>query len=164
VIRNSPADTQNSIGPVARSAVLRRRRAGFARLLPLLPLVAGAVLLAVAEPLRLRSVEANGRAVGSVTAGAHHGWALAVIAVALLAFAALIAARGSFPAAAGAVVLAAVALAIVLVVDRPALDDTGLVAGRLGSAVAGPAFRLELVGAVLALVGSVASAVAERRH
>jgi hypothetical protein len=149
---------------VARSAAPARRRAALARVLPLVPLAAGAVLLAVAEPLRLRSVEANGRTVGTVTAGAHNGWALLVVAVALAVLVALIFARGSFAAAVASTVLAAVALAIVLLVDRPALDDTGLVGGRLGSAVAGPAFRVELVGAVLALVGAIAAVAAGERR
>jgi hypothetical protein len=138
-----------------------------AEALPLAPLVAGAALLVAAEPMTLRTVRVGGRDVDSVTAGAHHGWALAVVAVALAALGLLAAARSSRPAAIAAVVLSGIALWIVLGVDRPALDDAGLVGGRLGHAVAGPGWRFELVGAIVAPVGALAvalSGVGERRH
>jgi hypothetical protein len=137
----------------------------FARALPLLPLVLGAALMAAAEPMRLRSIVANGRTVESVTAGAHHGWALAVLAVALLGLAWPLLARPTRASRIAVVVVALAALWVVLGIDLPALDDTGLVGGRLASASTGPAFRFELVGVVLALIGAVACAVAsERRH
>lgn len=149
------ATTQNSIGFVARSGVL-----------PLLPLLGAAVVLVVAEPLTLRSARLGGRTVDSVTAGAHHGYALAVLAVALVVLGVLAALRGSVPAGVGAVVVAAIALWIVLGIDRPALDDAGLVDGRLVRSSAGPAFKLELAGALVALIAAIVllvSAAAERR-
>lgn len=153
---NGPsATTENSIGFVARF-----------RVLPLLPLLGAAVLLVVAEPLTLRSARVGGRTVQSVSAGAHHGYALAILAVALVAFGVL-ALRGSRAAGLGAIVVAALSLWIVLGVDRPALDDAGLIGGRFARATTGPAWRFELVGAILALVGAAAvalSAGGQRRH
>jgi uncharacterized membrane-anchored protein len=69
--------------------------------------------------------------------------------------------RGARPAAIALVVLSVVAAAIVLLADRPTLDDTGLI-GRtydLAEARRGAAFYVESIGAALALVGSVAAVV-----
>jgi hypothetical protein len=167
-MRGPSAETENSIATVARFRMARRRREALARALPAAPMLAGAALLAAAEPTTLRSVRVGGRTVETLSAGAHHGWALALVALALAVLAALVTARGSRPAAAAAVLVAAIALWIVLGIDRPALHESGLVGGRLASAQTGPAWRLELVGAIVAMVGAIgvfaASAVAERRH
>jgi hypothetical protein len=55
------------------------------------------------------------------------------------------------------IVLAVAACLIVLFVDRPVLDDTGLIGRTYDLAEARPAvgFYLESLGAVLALVGGV---------
>ena len=57
--------------------------------------------------------------------------------------------------------LALAACAIVLIVDRPALDDTGLIGRTYDLAEARPAtgFYLESLGAALALIGAVATLV-----
>jgi hypothetical protein len=96
---------------------------------------------------------------GTRTGGAHHGYALAVIGVALvpLAFGALRA--GSRPAAIGLVALSAAALAIVLAVDWPATDDSGALAQvyELARARARAGFWIELGAACVALVASAAT-------
>jgi hypothetical protein len=98
---------------------------------------------------------------GTRTGGAHHGYALAVIGVALVpqAFAAL--RGGSRPAAIGLVVLSAAALAIVAAVDWPATDDSGALAQayELARAHARAGFWLELGAACVALVASAATLV-----
>jgi len=69
--------------------------------------------------------------------------------------------RGARPAAVALVVLSLAACAVVLFVDRPVLDDTGLI-GRtydLAEARPGTGFYLESLGAALALVGAVATLV-----
>ena len=132
-----------------------------ARYAPLVPLVAGALLLIVGEFLTVREI----RAVtvvppgGTTTGGGLHGYALGIIGLAILpmSFGAVV--RGARPAAVALVVLAIAACAIVLFVDRPVLDDTGLI-GRtydLAEARPGTGFYLESLGAALALVGAVAA-------
>jgi hypothetical protein len=129
--------------------------ARLAGVLPALPLLAGAALLVAAEPVRLRELRVAGRVVSTQSAGAHHGWALALLAVAMVALSAVAVLRETPLPALGALALALVALWVVLGIDRPALDDTTLVAGRLARAHGGPAFRIELVGAVLAVLGAL---------
>jgi hypothetical protein len=167
-MRGPSAEIENSIAIVARFRMAPRRREAPARALALAPLLAGAALLVAAEPMTLRSVHVGGRVIDAVTAGAHHGWALAVVGAALAVLGVIGALVGSRAAGISALVLSAIALWIVLVVDRPALDDAGLVGGRLGRASAGSAWRVELVGAIVAVVGAigvvVVSAVGERRH
>jgi hypothetical protein len=148
------AAMKNSIATVPRSLALSA-----------LTSAAGAVLLLVAEFLTLREI----RTVtvvppgGTVTGGSHHAYALALVAVVLLAMA-YGAARGARPAAVALVVLALVAVFVVVVVDRPTLDDTGLI-GRtydLAEARPGPGFYVESLGAALALIGAVATLVLRR--
>src|SRR5829696_7123327 len=107
-----------------------------ARYGPLAGLVLAALLLILAELLTLREIVAvtvvppGGRTSG----GPHHGYALAVLAV---------------------TALGAVALAIALIVDLPALDETGLI-GRtydLAKAHPGAGFWVELAGALGLLLG-----------
>src|SRR5215207_3276977 len=64
---------------------------------------------------------------GSFSAGGHHGYALGVMAAAIvvMAFGAVL--GGSRPAAVAVIVLAAAALAIALAVDLPDVHETGLI-------------------------------------
>ena len=118
------------------------------------------VLLAVAEftdlnEIRILTVTREGVGVGS-----HHGYALLIIAVAaaVMAFGAF---RGSRPAALALAVLGAAALLVVLLVDLPDVDATGLY-GRdyeQAEAQAVTGFYLETAGAILLLVAGVATVV-----
>jgi hypothetical protein len=134
-----------------------------ARYAPIVPLVAGALLLIVAEFATVREI----RAVtvvppgGTSTGGDLHGYALGLIGVAILVFSYGAFMRGARPAAVALVVLAIAACAIVLLVDLPVLDDTGLIGRTYDLAEARPAvgFYLESVGAGLALIGAVATLV-----
>jgi hypothetical protein len=132
-----------------------------ARYGPLVPLLAGALLLIVAEFVTVREI----RAVtvvppgGTSTGGSLHGYALGIVGLAMLPMSYGAVMRGARPAAVALVVLALVACGIVLFVDRPVLDDTGLI-GRtydLAEARPGTGFYLESLGAALALVGAVAA-------
>jgi hypothetical protein len=132
-----------------------------ARFAPLVPLVAGALLLILGEFLTAREI----RAVtvvppgGTETAGALHGYALGIVGLAILpmSFGAVV--RGARPAAVALLVLSLAACAIVVFVDRPVLDDTGLIGRTYDLAEARPAagFYLQSLGAALALVGAVAA-------
>jgi len=142
------AATQNSIRSVARYA-------------PLVPLVAGALLLILAEFLTVREIKAVTVVPpgGTETGGGLHGYALGIIGAAILVMSYGAVVRGARPAAIALVVLAVVACGIVLFVDRPVLDDTGLIGRTYDLAEARPAigFYLESLGAALALVGAVAT-------
>jgi hypothetical protein len=146
---------------VARSIALPRPPAAVSAAVvrhgPLAGLVLAALLLLVAELLTLREIVAvtvvppGGRTSG----GAHHGYALAVIAVASLPMSYGAVTGRSRPAALAVTALGAVALAIVLVIDLPALNEAGLI-GRtydLAKAHPGPGFWVELAGALGLLVG-----------
>ena len=132
-----------------------------ARFAPLVPLLAGALLLIVGEFLTVREI----RAVtvvppgGTSSGGALHGYALGIIGLALLpmSFGAVV--RGARPAALALLALALAACAIVVFVDRPVLDDTGIIGRTYDLAEARPAigFYLQSIGAALALVGAVAA-------
>jgi len=132
-----------------------------ARFAPLVPLLAGALLLVLAEFLTVREI----RAVtvvppgGTETGGGLHGYGLGLIGLAMLPMAYGAVVRGARPAAVALLVLSLAACAIVVFVDRPVLDDTGLIGRTYDLAEARPAtgFYLESLGAVLALVGSVAT-------
>jgi hypothetical protein len=132
--------------------------------MPLVSIAAGATLLIVAEFLPLREIRTvtvvpEG---GTTATGSHHLYALALIGVALgpMGFGAAV--RGARPAAVACIVLSLAAAFVVLAVDRPALDDTGLIGRTYDLARAHPAagFYVESVGAALALVGAVAALVA----
>jgi hypothetical protein len=142
----------------ARGARSRRVRRGLGGGLAAVAVACGALLLIAAEPLELRGLRAGGRAVagGSLTAGAHHGYALALLGAALLVLGSVAVWRGSPVAAWAALAVAVAAAFVVAAIDAPALDDTGLVgpARTLARAHAGPAWRVELIGAVLALAGT----------
>jgi hypothetical protein len=132
-----------------------------ARYGPLVPLVAGALLLIVAEFVTVREIRAVTAVPpgGTETGGGLHGYALGLIGLAILpvSFGAVV--RGARPAAVALLVLALAACAIVLFVDRPALDDAGLIGRTYDLAEAHPAtgFYLECAGAALALAGAVAA-------
>jgi hypothetical protein len=132
-----------------------------ARYAPLVPLVAGALLLILGEFLTVREI----RAVtvvppgGTETGGALHGYSLGIIGLAILVMSYGAVMRAARPAAIALLVLALAACAIVVFVDRPVLDDTGLIGRTYDLAEARPAagFYLESLGAALALLGAVAA-------
>jgi hypothetical protein len=155
---------------VARSPALPRRpHASFAGALAYLPLVAilaGAAGLIVAEFLTLREIKAITAVPrgGTVTGGAHHHYALAVIGVALLpmGFGAVV--RSARPAAIACLVLGLAAAAIVLGVDYPHINDPGIFAETYDLAQARPVvgFYVESLATALVLVGAVAALVLGR--
>jgi hypothetical protein len=133
----------------------------------LVPLLAGAVLLIVAEFVTAREIRAvtvvpTG---GTESGGGLHGYALGIVGLAMLPMTYGAVVRGARPAAVALVVLALAACAIVLFVDRPALDDTGLIGRTYELAEAQPAtgFYLESLGAASALVGGVAALAMTQR-
>src|SRR5215213_6790856 len=104
-----------------------------------LPL-AGAGLLVAAEfttlyDVRVVTAVPEG---GSFSAGGHHGYALAVIAVGIAVMAVGAVLGGSRPAAVAMLVLALGALAIAVFVDLPDVDQTGLIGETYDAAVAEP--------------------------
>jgi len=133
-----------------------------ARYAPLVPLLAGALLLIVGEFLTAREVVVvtvipPG---GTATGGDLHLYALGVLGVAMLPMAYGAVTRGARPAAIALLVLSIAAVAIVLFIDRPAIDHTpGILERTYELADPQPAtgFYLQSLGAVLALVGSVAT-------
>ena len=147
--------------PVARSLALPRPPAGVTAAVvrhgPLAGLVAAALALIVGEFLTMREIVAvtvippGGRTSG----GAHHGYALAVIGLAALPMSYGAIVGGSRPAALAVTALGGVALAIVLAIDLPSLNESGLI-GRtydLAEAHPGLGFWIQLVGALGLLAG-----------
>jgi hypothetical protein len=134
-----------------------------ARFAPLVPLVAGALLLIVAEFVTVREVvivtvvPPDGRDTG----GDLHLYALGVLGLAILVMSYGAVVRGARPAAVALVVLSLAACFIVLAVDLPGMDDAGMYVRTYEGAQAQPAagFYLESLGAGLALVGAVATLV-----
>jgi hypothetical protein len=100
----------------------------------------GALLLVVAEFSTLYEVVAMSAVVpgGSSTAGAHHGYALLIVALASLPMAYGAVVGGSRPAAFALVALGAIALFVTLAVDLPAVGDEGLLAQSYERAKASP--------------------------
>jgi hypothetical protein len=133
------------------------------RWLPLAAIGAGAVLLIVAEFLVLREVRAITAVPrgGTVTGGSYHHYALGVIGLALLVMGFGAGVRGARPAAIACLVLSLAAVFVVLFVDRPEIDDAGILAETYDLAQAHPTagFYVESLGAALALIGSVAALV-----
>jgi hypothetical protein len=128
--------------------------------------MAGALALVVAEFLTLREIHTAAvvPAGGTVTGGSHHHYALALIGLAMLPMAYGAGVRGARPAAIALLVLGLVAAYVVVGVDRPSLDDTGLI-GRtyeLAQARPGAGFYVESLGVALALVGAVGALVLGR--
>ena len=98
-----------------------------------------------------------------VRVGSHHGYALLILGVVagVMGFGAW---RGSRPAALAVAVLGLVALLIVVLVDLPDVDATGLY-GRdyeQASASASAGFKLEAAGAILLLFTGVMTIVRPR--
>ena len=124
----------------------------------LAPLLSAALLLIVSEFLTLREIKAITAVIETKTAGAHHGYALLVVGIALIPMAWGAVVGGSPAARLAVVALAVVALVIVFAIDAPKVGAEGLTAERYEEAKASPkiGFYLESVGAVLALLGAVA--------
>jgi hypothetical protein len=122
--------------------------------------IVGGTLLIVSEFLDLYSiVGAGGGVLDHVSGGSNHGYALAVIGLAVLAAVALARATGQWqPAVAGAA-LAVIALLVVLAGDLPDASASGLTRSRqLGEAQVAVGFWVELAAALLALGGAGAAA------
>jgi len=132
------------------------------------PLLAGALLLILAEFITVREIRAVTAVPpgGTSTGGDLHGYALGIVGLAMLPMTFGAVARGARPAAVALLVLALAACAIVLLIDLPKLDETGLI-GRtyeLAEAHPGTGFYLESLGAALSLVGAVAVLVLTPRR
>ena len=139
-----------------------------ARYAPLVPLVAGALLLIVAEFVTVREVVIVTVVPpdGSDTGGDMHLYALGLLGVAILVMSFGAVVRGARPAAVALLVLSLAACAIVLAVDAPVMDDAGTYVRTHEGAQAQPAtgFYLESLGAALCLVGSVMALVLTPRR
>jgi hypothetical protein len=152
-----------SIGPVAARASETPVPGRLPRLLTrywlLLPLVAGAALLIVAEFLPLYEIRTITTVPegGRTSTGAHHGYALLVVGIAMLPMAVGAVRGGSRPAAFALLVLSAIALFVALAIDLPDLNETGLIGRTYDQAEARPrvGFFVETLGATLALLGSI---------
>jgi hypothetical protein len=163
----APAATLDySIRPVAATApetTVPRRLA----VVLLAPLLLGAALLIVAEFLPLYEIRAVTAvpAGGHKSTGAHHGYALLVVGVALLPMAWGAVRGGSRPAAFAALALALIALFVALAIDLPDLNETGLIGRTYDQAEARPrvGFLIETLGATLALLGAVGTLVLRER-
>ena len=129
----------------------------------LVPLVAGALLLIVAEFLPLYEIQTitavpDG---GRTSTGSHHGYALLIVGLAMLPMAVGAVRGGSQPAAIALVVLSVIALFVALAIDLPDLNETGLIGRTYDQAEARPrvGFFVETLGAALALLGSIGTLV-----
>jgi hypothetical protein len=148
---------------VARSLAVPRPPAAVSAALvrfgPLALLAAAVVALVAAELATLREIKAVTAVPpgGRTSGGSHHGYALVVIAAAALPMAYGAFRGGSRPAAAALAVLGAVALGIVLIVDLPSLNETGVIGRTYDLAEAHPStgFWLELGGAIALLASGL---------
>ena len=127
----------------------------------------GAVLLIVAEFLPLYEIRAITAVPegGHKSTGAHHGYALLVIGLALIPMSWGAVKGGSKPAAIAALVLAVIALFVALAIDLPDLNETGLIGRTYDQAEARPrvGFFVETLGATLALLGAIGTLVLRER-
>lgn len=134
----------------------------------LVPLLLGAVALIVAEPLPLYEIRAVTAVPegGAKATGAHHGYALGVIGLALIPMAVGAVRGGSRAAAIAALALSLIALAIALLIDLPDLNETGLLGRTYDQAEARPkiGFFIETLGATLALLGAVGTLALRRER
>jgi hypothetical protein len=133
----------------------------------LVPLLLGAALMIVAEFLPLyeiRVVTAVPKG-GHFSVGAHHGYALLVIGLALIPMAWGAVKGRSKPAAIAALVLSVIALLVALGIDLPDLNETGLIGRTYDQAQARPrvGFFIETLGATLAVLGSIGALVFRER-
>ena len=133
----------------------------------LVVLLLGAGLLILSEFLTLYEVRAATTVPegGTSSVGGHHAYALLPIATALAVMATGAVRGGSLPAAVATLVLALAAVVIVLVVDLPDVNETGLIGDAYEQAQARPqaGFYVETLGATLALVGAVLTLALRRR-
>ena len=124
------------------------------------PLLAGALLLILAEFITVREIRAVTAVPpgGTSTGGDLHGYALGIIGLAMLPMTFGAVHRGARPAVIALLVLAVAACVVVLAIDLPDMNEAGLLARTYEGAQARPAtgFYLESLGAALALVGAVA--------
>lgn len=118
------------------------------------------LLLAIAEFTDLNQIKILTVPKDGVGVGGHHGYALLIIAVVagVMAFGAW---RGSRPAALALAVLGVAALVIVLLVDRPDVNATGLYGRDYEQVTATKAtgYYLETAGAILLLFSAVLTIV-----
>ena len=93
----------------------------------------------------------------SATAGQHHGYAVLIIALVILAMTWGAAVGRARAAALALIVLGVAVIVIALAVDRPVTRKVGVLAEDFSGAKeeAGPAITLELVGAGLAIAAGV---------
>ena len=126
--------------------------------------VVACVLLIVAEFTDLNEIRIVTVTREGVGVGGHHGYALLIIALAALVMG-YGAFRGSRPAGIALAVLGAAALLVVLLVDLPDVDATGLYGRDYEQAESQAAigFYLETAGAILLLVAGVLTAVLGRQ-
>jgi hypothetical protein len=94
---------------------------------------------------------------GHKSTGAHHGYALLIVGIAMLPMAVGAVRGGSRPAAFALLALSLIALFVALVIDLPDLNETGLIGRTYDQAQARPqvGFFIETLGATLALLGSI---------
>jgi hypothetical protein len=127
------------------------------RIALLAPPLAGAALLLAGEVSTLYDVRVVTAVPegGSFSTGPHHGYAQAVIAVAIVVMSVGAALGGSRPAAVAVLALAAGSLAIALLVDLPDVHETGVIGRTYEAAVAEPraGLYLEIAGGCAALLG-----------
>jgi hypothetical protein len=129
----------------------------------LIPLVLGALLLIVAEFLPLyeiRTITAVPPG-GHKSTGAHHGYALLIVGIAMLPMAWGAVRGGSRPAAFALLALSAIAVFVALRIDLPDLNETGLIGRTYDQAQARPrvGFFVETLGGTLALLGSIGTLI-----
>jgi hypothetical protein len=122
--------------------------------------LAACLVLGVAEFTDLNHIEILTVTRAGNGVGSHHGYALLIIGV-VAAVMAVGAWRGSRPAAFAVAALGLAALLIVLIVDAPDVDATGLYGRNYeqARAVADTGFRLETIGAILLLFAGVITSV-----
>jgi hypothetical protein len=129
----------------------------------LVPLVLGALLLIVAEFLPLYEIRTITAvpAGGHKSTGAHHGYALLIVGLAMLPMAVGAVRGGSRPAAFALLALSVIALFVALAIDLPDLNETGLIGRTYDQAQARPrvGFFVETLGATLALLGSIGTVI-----
>jgi len=155
------ASDRGTASDYSKGTVLRRADSPALRGLLAALALAGAALLALAEPTALftvviGSLETDRR---SVSSGSNHGYALVPVALAAVAAAAG-AWRGMRAAAPALVALGVAALLVALLIDLPDTRSSAALPESVAFAdvrvTAGPGFALELAGAVALLVSGAA--------
>jgi hypothetical protein len=130
-----------------------------ARYAPVVVLLLAAIALVIGEFMTFREIKAVTvvPAGGTTTGGSHHGYALALLGLVAMPMVVGAGLGGSRPAAAALTGISAVALAILLIIDLPSLDDAGLIGRTYDLAKAHPAagFWVQLVAAFVLLVGGL---------